>query len=138
MKQIFALALAAMMLSFSASAESVKSLRDNYIGDLNETPEVSAVKEQDRFDKNYRQQPPLIPHKIDKYEVDLKVNQCLSCHDWNRAAKHNAPKVSETHFVTREGYQLDTVARTRWFCTQCHVPQSDAKELVKNTFEPTR
>ena len=46
--------------------------------------------------------------------------------------------MSETHYVNRNGVALEHVARTRWFCTQCHVPQTDAPALVGNTFAPLR
>ena len=35
----------------------------------------------------------------------------------------------------REGNRLDKISGTRFFCTQCHVPQVDAKPLVTNTFQ---
>jgi len=91
-----------------------------------------------RFVKNFRQQPPLIPHRIDSYEIDLKVNQCLRCHDWPQNVQENAPKISETHYQTPAGKPLDQVSRARWFCVQCHVPQADAKPLVENTFKPAK
>jgi cytochrome c-type protein NapB len=92
------------------------------------------VREGARTERAYRQQPPLIPHAIDKYEIDLKVNQCLRCHDWPRNVRENAPKISETHYVDREGVRLDKIASTRWFCNQCHVPQMETKPLVDNLF----
>ena len=117
-----------------ATAQEVQSLRgaqiDEHVG-------VEDVFHQDkqRFGRNYRQQPPLIPHSIEQYQVDLKANRCLSCHDWTTAGERNAPTLSMTHYMDRNGNQLDRVAGTRWFCTQCHVPQADAPELVENTFE---
>ena len=39
------------------------------------------------------------------------------------------------NYVDRQGARLDKVAGTRYFCTQCHVPQADTKPLVGNTFE---
>lgn len=86
------------------------------------------------FGRAYRQQPPLIPHKIDGYQISPTNNACLNCHDWpgNIAAK--APKVSETHYVDRQGARLDRISGTRYFCQQCHVPQADAPPLVGNTF----
>ena len=87
-----------------------------------------------RFSRAYRQAPPMIPHKIDAYEIDLKVNQCMRCHDWPRNVEEGAPKISETHYIDRDGVALDYVARTRWFCTQCHVPQANAATLVDNDF----
>lgn len=101
---------------------------------------VSDVAKQEvgnRFERAYRQQPPLIPHQIDRYQIDLRANQCLNCHDWSVAAKQGAPTLSMTHYLGRDGQQLDTVSGTRWFCNQCHVPQADAKELVENKFKPS-
>ncbi|MCG7519977.1 nitrate reductase cytochrome c-type subunit [Ruegeria sp. Ofav3-42] len=90
-----------------------------------------------RMQRNYRQQPPLIPHSIEQYQIDLRTNQCLSCHDWTKAGERNAPTLSMTHYLDREGRELDRVAGTRYFCNQCHVPQADAPALVDNVFEPS-
>ncbi|WP_205631247.1 nitrate reductase cytochrome c-type subunit [Candidatus Terasakiella magnetica] len=127
---------AVFMLMNAASAENFKSLRGQ--ADLEETnaaASINQVIEGGRFSQNYRQQPPLIPHKIEKYQINLKVNQCMRCHNWQYAAKEGAPKISETHYLDhRTGKPLDDVVPGRWFCTQCHVPQVDAKPLVENTF----
>ena len=90
-----------------------------------------------RIVRNYRQQPPLIPHSIAQYQIDTRVNQCLSCHDWTKAGERNAPTLSMTHYLDREGVELDHIAGTRYFCNQCHVPQADVAELVGNTFQPS-
>ncbi|SDX24247.1 periplasmic nitrate reductase subunit NapB [Ruegeria halocynthiae] len=90
-----------------------------------------------RMQRNYRQQPPLVPHSIEQYQIDLRTNQCLSCHDWTKAGERNAPTLSMTHYLDREGRELDQIAGTRYFCNQCHVPQADALPLVDNTFEPS-
>jgi cytochrome c-type protein NapB len=87
------------------------------------------------FGRAYRQQPPLIPHKIDGYQVTTSNNQCMTCHDWPGNVRANAPKISETHYVDREGVRLDKLAGTRYFCSQCHVPQTDTKPLVDNVFQ---
>ena len=34
--------------------------------------------------RNYPDQPPMIPHKTDNYQIDLAANKCLTCH--SRAA----------------------------------------------------
>ncbi|WP_432448966.1 nitrate reductase cytochrome c-type subunit [Aliiroseovarius marinus] len=120
--------------AFAQSADGVSSLRTN---DVSEPAVVEDVFHQDesRFTRNYRQQPPLVPHSIDQYQIDLKANRCLSCHDWTVAGERKAPTLSMTHYQDRDGNQLDVVAGTRWFCNQCHVPQADAPALVDNTFE---
>ncbi len=87
------------------------------------------------FDRAYRQQPPLIPHKVDANQITKDANKCLNCHDWPAYVKEKAPKISETHYRDRTGNSLDTVGGARWFCTQCHVPQIKAKDLVENTFK---
>ncbi|MGH1368904.1 MAG: nitrate reductase cytochrome c-type subunit [Maritimibacter sp.] len=93
--------------------------------------------DENRFVRNYRQQPPLIPHSTDQYQIDLNANECLACHDWTNAGDRGAPTLSMTHYLDRAGNQLDSIAGTRWFCNQCHVPQADAPALVENTFEPS-
>lgn len=132
------LALAGALLAPPAGiAADVQSLRgDKGLEDANTAPEIYNVDESGKKPRAYRQQPPLIPHRVDKYEIDLKVNQCLRCHDWPYNVKENATKISETHYESREGKRLDFVAGTRWFCTQCHVPQVDAPPLVENEFKP--
>jgi cytochrome c-type protein NapB len=136
-----ALAMAVCMTGI-ASTEAlaqVKSLESKTKpSDTNPAPEIYDVQENTRHPRAYRQQPPLIPHRIEKYEIDLKVNQCMRCHDWPYNTQEKAPKISETHYVDREGKRLDKVAGTRWFCTQCHAPQANAKPLVENNFKPAQ
>ncbi len=130
-------ALVAAGLAVAQSGTSgVRSLRNAPIDEVAEVPGVFHQDEK-RFGRNYRQQPPLIPHTISRYQIDLRANQCLACHDWTNAGDRGAPTLSMTHYLDREGRQLDRVAGTRWFCTQCHVPQADAPALVENTFRST-
>lgn len=120
-----------------AGAQDVQSLRGGTaLDEGGHTPKLHQQNTSGRFTKAYRQQPPLIPHKIDRYQVNLKVNQCMRCHDWPGNVDAGAPKISETHYISRDGVALDHVARTRWFCTQCHVPQANAPALIGNNFEP--
>lgn len=106
------------------------------LNQTNAAPEVARQTFSDGgFDRAYRQQPPLIPHKVDGYQVTPTNNACMTCHDWPGNNKYKAPKVSETHYVDRQGVRLDKIAGTRYFCQQCHVPQADAKPLVGNTFQ---
>lgn len=86
--------------------------------------------------RDFVQQPPLIPHTIRGYTITKNFNKCLDCHAWARAKESGATKISVTHFKDREGQELSSVSPRRYFCSQCHVPQSDAKPLVGNTFKP--
>lgn len=92
------------------------------------------VNDDQRKTRNYPMQPPLIPHQIDNYQVDLRFNKCMDCHSRARVAESNAPMVSITHFVGRNGEMLGEISPRRYFCTGCHVVQTDAKLLVKNNF----
>lgn len=84
--------------------------------------------------RNYPMQPPTIPHKITNYQIDLNTNKCLSCHNRSRIVDSQAPMVSVTHYMNREGNFLATVSPRRYFCLQCHVIQVDVKPLVGNDF----
>ncbi|HMN80451.1 MAG TPA: nitrate reductase cytochrome c-type subunit [Burkholderiaceae bacterium] len=89
-------------------------------------------------DRDFVQQPPLIPHTIANYQVTKNFNKCMDCHAFQKAKASGATRVSVTHFRTREGQELDNISPRRYFCTQCHVPQTDAKPLVDNTFQRAR
>lgn len=132
-----ALSLPIMETAMAQQAGEVQSLRGGTgIPDDSLKPAVAPQQTKEgSFARAYRQQPPLIPHTIDVYEITLKENQCMLCHDWPYNVDQGAPKISETHYLSRDGVALDQVAPRRWFCNQCHVPQSDAKELVTNNFK---
>lgn len=117
--------------------DKVHSLRGTTeVNENNEAPDLKKLDTGQRFEKAYRQQPPLIPHAIEKYQINLKVNQCMRCHDWPYNVSEGAPKISETHYTNRNGVALDQVTRSRWFCTQCHVTQTRAPAIVRNDFTP--
>lgn len=88
--------------------------------------------------RDFVQQPPLIPHTTVGYQVTKNFNKCMDCHGWNKTQASGATKVGVTHFRNREGQELDNVSPRRYFCTQCHVSQTDAKPLVDNTFQRAR
>ena len=89
-------------------------------------------------DRDFVQQPPLIPHTTANYQVTKNFNKCMDCHAWQKTKASGAPKVSVTHFRNRDGTELDNISPRRYFCTQCHVAQTDAKPLVENTFQRAR
>ena len=84
--------------------------------------------------RNYPEQPPVIPHTTEGYEIDLNGNKCLSCHARARTGDSQAPMVSITHFMDRDGQFLASVSPRRFFCTECHVPQHVVKPPVANDF----
>ncbi len=88
------------------------------------------------IERNYLLQPPLIPHQIEGYTVTPKFNKCMSCHSWTKYKEANATKISQTHFESRDGMVMANISARRYFCVQCHVPQTNARPLVENTFQP--
>ena len=136
----FALVMGAMSLSQAAVAESVTSLRGDSALDTSsvDTQIMRVQEDREPIQRDYVQQPPLIPHDTQGYKINLKFNKCLTCHSWANYKKAHATKISQTHFEDREGGVLASVAARRYFCDQCHVPQVDAPPLVENTFEPVQ
>jgi cytochrome c-type protein NapB len=88
-----------------------------------------------RLMRNYPEQPPIIPHSIEKYQLTLKTNRCLDCHRRQFTEGSGAPMISVTHFMDRDGQVLADVTPRRYFCTACHVQQTDAQPLVPSTFK---
>ena len=87
-----------------------------------------------REPRNYPEQPPLIPHSTEGYEVSIHANKCLSCHARTRVRESQAPMISITHFSDRDGQFLASISPRRYFCTQCHVPQHNVQPPVENDF----
>ena len=105
-----------------------------------DNPPAASHQERDHAvgDRDFVQQPPLIPHNTQGYQITKNFNKCMDCHAWGKTKASGATKVSVTHFRTGTGTELDNISPRRYFCTQCHVPQTDAKVLVDNTFTRAR
>ena len=133
-----AVTVAGMGLMAQALAESIQSLRGAETVEAESVaPEYKQyVKDRPPLPRDYLQQPPLIPHKIEGYTVNIRHNKCLSCHSWANYRSSRATKISQTHFESRDGAILANVSARRYFCVQCHVPQVDATPLVENEFTP--
>lgn len=100
-----------------------------------EAPRLAEVQDDTgRRMRNYPEQPPVIPHEIDGYQLTLNTNTCLTCHRRQYIEGSGAPMISVTHFQDRDGQMLADVSPRRYFCTQCHVPQTGARPLVDNRF----
>ena len=123
----------------SADAVKLKSLRGGTPVNQ-DNPPTASHQERDHpvSERDFVQQPPLIPHTTANYQITKNFNKCMDCHAWQKAKASGAVKVSVTHFRTREGSELDSISPRRYFCTQCHVAQTDAKPLVENTFQRAR
>jgi len=118
----------------------VTSLRGNVDLSTQKQPEELKIVPKDResFARDYLHQPPLIPHQTRDYKINTHNNKCLFCHSWDNYRASGATKISMTHFETRDGKQLSDISPRRYFCTQCHVTQADAKPIVENEFQPIK
>ena len=135
-----AIVATSMLFAFGSSAtaaENVASLRgtQDIEGNSLKPKHTKLISQEGGFERSYKQQPPLIPHKIDKYRITLKNNGCMKCHDKKHYKKEKAPLVGQSHFISRDGKKLDHISTRRYFCNQCHAPQVDAQPLVKNEFQ---
>jgi cytochrome c-type protein NapB len=132
------LACAALLVAAAAAAaqESIATLRPTTPLAENGTPAPISkpVNSDIRQVRNYPEQPPLIPHTIEGYQIDKNSNKCLSCHARTAIEVSQAPMVSITHFMNRDNQFLASVTPRRYFCNQCHVPQTNARPLVENDF----
>jgi len=97
-------------------------------------PLARPVTDDKRVMRNYPEQPPVIPHSIENYQLTVRANRCLDCHRRQYTEGSGAPMISVTHFMDRDGQVLADVTPRRYFCTTCHVNQTDARPLVPNTF----
>lgn len=131
--------ITAAVICFAGAAfaqETVATLRSGTpLADNAEPPAIAKVVNSDlRQVRNYPEQPPLIPHKIDGYQIDLNANQCMQCHSRTAVEVSQAPMISITHFMSRDNQFLASVTPRRYFCNQCHVVQVEARALVENGF----
>jgi cytochrome c-type protein NapB len=129
--------LLCMLFSVAAAERSIDAMRgETPITEEARPPRMAQEQNTDMMRaRNYPMQPPIIPHKIDGYQVDLSSNKCLSCHSRRRTEESQAPMVSVTHYMDRDGNFLAEISPRRYFCNQCHVTQTNARPLVKNTFQ---
>jgi cytochrome c-type protein NapB len=124
-------------LSLSAAAQEAAKTRadpDVPVEALSNADSFRTERDQPNIPRDFVQQPPLVPHSMQQYRITKNYNQCMDCHSWSRYQEKQATKVSITHFKDREGRELSNISPRRYFCTQCHVSQTEARPLVENTF----
>jgi len=131
------IAIFALSLHVQGAAVKLEGLRGGV--PIDSTPQADIykpMKDAAPLPRDFVQQPPLIPHSVRDYQITKNFNKCMDCHAWSKTRETGATKVSVTHFKNREGQELSNISPRRYFCNQCHIPQSDAKPLVGNTFKP--
>ena len=85
--------------------------------------------------------PPMIPHGVgDVLPITRASNLCVDCHVTPAPRKAGEPTpVPASHYVDLRrapGVKGDKLAGSRYVCTACHVPQTDAKPLVRSLYRP--
>lgn len=121
----------------AAGADEAANARrgETPIDEIAPAPPISPYENDDvRRLRNYPEQPPTIPHSIDGYEISLRGNKCLACHSRRRSAETGAPMAGISHFRGRDLQTRAEVSPGRYFCTQCHVPQTSAAPPTGNDF----
>ena len=84
--------------------------------------------------------PPLIPHTVDGFlPITRADNACVTCHAVDKAEPGGSVPIPASHYVDWRNaptVKRAEIAGSRYVCTACHVPQTDAKALVANGFRP--
>lgn len=86
----------------------------------------------------FENSPPLIPHDLTgMLPIAETNNACLNCHMPEHAGALGATPMPKSHF-----FDIDTAQDLkgkldgkRFYCMQCHVPQVNIPEAIKNTFK---
>jgi cytochrome c-type protein NapB len=134
--RLLAAAILTVALSSMVMAETFSALRGSTPLNQEGSPPALTPEQNTsvREPRNYPEQPPVIPHSTEGYEVSINANKCLSCHARTRVHESQAPMVSITHFIDRDGQFLASISPRRYFCTECHVPQHNVRPPVENGF----
>ncbi len=90
-----------------------------------------------KLGRAFENSPPLIPHDLTgMLPIAETNNACLNCHMPQQASAIGATPMPRSHF-----FDLDTgkdlegkLDNKRYPCMQCHVPQVNIPEPIKNTF----
>ncbi|GBF27233.1 periplasmic nitrate reductase, electron transfer subunit [bacterium MnTg02] len=129
------LAIGTGLPSAALAGDPIATLRNWVINKEPTPPPIPKINNTDlRQGRSYPEQPPVIPHTTRNYQIDLNFNKCLTCHSRKATERSQAPMVSVTHFMDRDGQVLTSVSPRRFFCTQCHVTQAEVSPLTGNDF----
>lgn len=90
------------------------------------------------FGRAFENSPPLIPHDLTgMLPIAETNNSCLGCHMPEHAKALGATPLPKSHFFDIDtGKDLEgRLDNKRYPCMQCHVPQVNIPEPIKNTFK---
>lgn len=113
------------------------ALTDDKAPPVHRYPEA-APGESARLPRFWEGAPPLVPHSLDGLmPITREDNMCLFCHANGSTEPTDPPQVPQSHLIDYRrapGVVRDEIAGARWNCTACHVMQTDAPALVRNTY----
>jgi cytochrome c-type protein NapB len=93
-------------------------------------------RDQPPLPRDFVQQPPLIPAHDQGLYGHQELQQVPGLPRLGACQGDRRHQDLGDPLQDRDGEELSSVSPRRYFCNQCHVPQSDAKPLVGNTFKP--
>ena len=146
------------------SAKSLGYRNDNLLNDKNDIipPEAkyssAAPGTSTKIQRAFQDAPPMIPHDTTgMLNMTKGDNQCLQCHRPEVAEAVGATPIPKSHFLNMRPVNkivngklvngvdnlqnqvsikpITKVYEGRYNCTQCHVPQSNAKLITANRFK---
>ncbi len=130
-----ALLLGAALAGGAIAVDMTDRMRGASIDQTTKPPPLTNADNSDiKRVRNYAMQPPVIPHKIDGYQLDKNANRCMFCHARTKTQESQAPMISVSHYMDRDGNFLAELSPRRYFCLQCHVSQVPQNPLVENRF----
>jgi len=97
-KSILTMLVARVTLVFAGAAVSgAQSLRlgQPIAEDAKAPAKAKMIVKQGGIERSYKIQPPSIPHKIEKEQINLKVNTCMKCHSAETYKKEKAPQAGK-------------------------------------------
>ena len=134
--------LSISVVACAITAQPVSSLRSGDVAAADTAPLTQAYAgkmpgQQALITRNFKEEPPLIPHSIDGFEeITATGNACLDCHISDQFNGKKMPRVGPSHLrkpaLAGAAPELDM---QRWQCNSCHVAQTDAKPLIGNDFK---
>jgi len=88
--------------------------------------------------RDYPGAAPVIPHDTrDFTPITASQNSCTDCHATKVRDPGGPTPIPESHYTNLRdspGKAGETIVGARFVCTSCHVPRTDAKPLVGNSF----
>ena len=92
----FVLLTATFVVGTAVAQDGFATLRGGTpLAETANPPRIATVSNTDRRQvRNYPEQPPVIPHKIDNSQIHLRATMCLTCHSRTAVEVSQAPMVS--------------------------------------------